>query len=310
MSSLEVARNSKCCVWFCLDTHVTTELWTFRTSHTGPGASDEPGVILLSCLPVGFTTRTIFVLKNQGNKKTFSPYLFDVYVFPVALALSVNNHSSKQSIVCRDMTWICFRVAPHVHWPPCASVSSCRGITSLRSKSVVHRSLELTIIVAGVWDQSVSTDGFHSWKVRPETSSSTRYNHTSTTRALGVVETNPFILLTTRHSFSTQFILPATFPNFIRQLCRGRMWVTSFVDQSRVCTNPQLQGLDLGSSLGAISVTNFSRSRIPGYANTIHWSSIPLVCFVQTIRGLSILYWMQFYEEPWITETVHTVVRS
>jgi hypothetical protein len=38
------------------------------------------------------------------------------------------------------------RVAPHVHRHPRAVVSSCSGITSLRSKSVVHSSDELTII--------------------------------------------------------------------------------------------------------------------------------------------------------------------
>jgi hypothetical protein len=42
------------------------------------------------------------------------------------------------------------------------------GITSLRSKSVAYSSEGLTIITTGVWDASVSTDGSHSSKVKPE----------------------------------------------------------------------------------------------------------------------------------------------
>ena len=55
------------------------------------------------------------------------------------------------------------------------------GIT-LRSKSKTHSWLELTIITTGTWESSVSSDGSYSSKVRPESSSSTRCIHTSTTR--------------------------------------------------------------------------------------------------------------------------------
>ena len=43
----------------------------------------------------------------------------------------------------------------HVHRPPRTTVSSCRGITSLRSKSTVQRWVELTIITTGVWEESL-----------------------------------------------------------------------------------------------------------------------------------------------------------
>ncbi len=67
--------------------------------------------------------------------------------------------------------------SPHV------TDSSCSGITSLTSNPQELSSEELTIIATGVWEVSVSDDGSHSSKVRPEASSSTWCIHTSTTRA-------------------------------------------------------------------------------------------------------------------------------
>ncbi len=81
------------------------------------------------------------------------------------------------------MPWICLRAAPRVRCPPRDDASSYNGRTSLRSKPAARRSDELTIIATGVCEASVSADGSHSSKVRPETSSSTRWSHTSTTRA-------------------------------------------------------------------------------------------------------------------------------
>ena len=51
------------------------------------------------------------------------------------------------------------RVTPRVHRSPRSTVSRCWGISSLRSKSVTHTSIELMIIVTGAWEVSVSDDG-------------------------------------------------------------------------------------------------------------------------------------------------------
>ncbi len=69
----------------------------------------------------------------------------------------------------------------HIHSR--AAASSWSGITSLRSKPAARSSDELTIIATRASEASVSADGSHSSKVRPESSSSTRCSHTSTRRA-------------------------------------------------------------------------------------------------------------------------------
>ncbi len=90
--------------------------------------------------------------------KIMISWFFD---FPSVFPTHIQSH----------VTWTHCRYPRRVHtswYPWCESASepwhvyassSYRGITSLRSKSVTHRSEELTIIATGAWEVSVSLTG-------------------------------------------------------------------------------------------------------------------------------------------------------
>ena len=77
---------------------------------------------------------------------------------------------------------------------PRVTVSSCSGITSLRSKPATQSSEELTIIATGASDASVSVDGSHSSKVLSILIHSIQ-PHVNDEDTVTVVETDPFVLL-------------------------------------------------------------------------------------------------------------------
>jgi hypothetical protein len=145
--------------------------------------------------------------------------------------------STESTCLLVHIPRICLRAVPHAHWSPHVTTSNCSGITSLRSNPTARSSEELTIISTGSWEASVSSDGSHSSKVRPETSSSTRCSHTSDTRGESPFpKRTPFyssyLWVPTLNSFSTQLMVLGTFPNFSSQECPGHTCMYSFGDQS------------------------------------------------------------------------------
>ncbi len=157
------------CSWVCRGVNYLLILgWTTTGGHRGSRLCSRSGS---SINPVNRQ-----ITWSCGGWET-QPRFFYLFIF--------RDFSTVSWWITRlvPMPWTCLRAVPRVRRSPRAVASSCRGITSLRSNPVTRISEELTIIATGAWEASVSTDGSHSSKVRPEVSSSTRCSHTSTTRA-------------------------------------------------------------------------------------------------------------------------------
>ncbi len=131
------------------------------------------------------------------------------------------------------------------------TASASHHVTSVRGKSVVRSSFELTSIATGALVSSEPAEGF----LVPLYSSHLRTCNSN--------------------FFSTQLMVPGNVPSLQIQKCTRRLWASSSVDHSSwTCTQPHAPGLVLLSSLTTISDAHFSRFRIPTFVVTVNWPSV------------------------------------
>jgi hypothetical protein len=145
----------------------------------------------------------------------------------------------------------------------------------------MHSSLELTIIVTGDCESSVSrlNGGSHSSKVSPESSSSTKCSYNSNMGTVTVVETQSLVLLPLAAHQLELFVYTAHATRYPPKLQHP------VVSRTHVCLLLRWSKL----------ATLFSRSRFPADVVTMNWASVQKVFLVRVQSPTDLLHrsWIQ-----------------